>query len=370
MSERLKDRFFNRDYYNTLASAIQPDYPAFDAEGFLNQIFDDVWEDRALMDKMRYTTQTLAAYLPTEYRSALGILFSAAPKMTAYVYENLIFSEFVAMFGLEDWDASLPAFERFTQLVSAEFAVRPFIVQDAPRMMAQMLAWADHPHEQVRRLASEGCRPLLPWGIVLQDLKADPTPILPILEKLKADPVETVRRSVANNLNDIAKNQPDVVTETAKRWSQTDDSGTQWIIRHALRTLIKRGNPAALAVIGYPTGGEFEILNLTVAPVDVPMGGELTLSFTLESKSESVQNVMVDYIVYFVRANGKQNAKVFKLSKGVLPPYERIDFRKGHSFRPITTRRYYVGTHAIEIQVNGVVYGRMEFELLPTEYVN
>lgn len=363
MAERLKDRFFNRDFYDDLNAAITSTYPTFDSAAFIQQIYCEGWQDRPLMAWMRHTTQVLGGLLPTDYRAALAILLQAAPQMAAYEYENLIFSDFVATYGLTDWEASLPALERFTQIASAEFAVRPFITQDQPRMMAQMLTWATHPHAQVRRLASEGCRPLLPWGMVLRGLKADPAPILPILEQLKADPAETVRRSVANNLNDIAKNQPEQVLAVTGRWAVSQDAGTQWIIRHALRTLIKRGHPQALALVGYPLGGVFALHDLTVTPQALHMGEELTLSFVLESSSHAPQNLMVDYIMYFMRANGQHNAKVFKLMKAVLPAQEQLTVSKRHSFRPISTRRYYAGPHAIEVQVNGVVCGRVDFVL-------
>lgn len=366
MPEPLKDRFFNRDFYDDLGVALRQAHPTFDTQAFIEAIFNDGWQDRALMTWMRHTTQVLGDFLPEDFRAALHILYQAAHQMTAYGFENLIFSDYVATYGLDHWEASLPALERFTQLMSAEFAVRPFILQDQPRMMAQMRQWADHPHEAVRRLASEGCRPLLPWGMVLRGLKADPTPILPILEQLKADPSETVRRSVANNLNDIAKNQPDVVIDVTRRWSDHDgglsyNSGTAWIIRHALRTLIKKANPEALAIIGYPIGGDFEVRNMMLTPRKIDIGGAVMLTFEIASTGDKPQNLMIDYIVYFMRANGKMYPKVFKLAKRELLADERVRFKKTHSFHPINTRRYYPGEHAIELQINGVIYGRAAF---------
>lgn len=245
--------------------------------------------------------------------------------------------------------------------MSAEFAVRPFIIADQPRMMAQMLTWANHEHEQVRRLATEGCRPRLPWGISLPALKTDPSPILPILNRLKDDPAETVRRSVANNLNDIAKDNPVVVIDVLRGWQHIDTPEIQWITNHALRTLIKSGNPYALELIGYAVGGAFSVRHLTVEPATVALGDSITLSFTVESHSDNPQNLMIDYAMHFMKANGQLKPKVFKLARRQIAPGAAIDISRKHSFRAISTRVYYPGPHAIEIQINGQVSARANF---------
>ena len=216
MAEPLKN-MFNQAYLDDLGAAIQSHYPPFDTRAFLARVIDDQWEGRALKERMRHITTVLHGFLPQDYRTALDILRRVAPTLSQYGFENRIFPDFVGLYGLDDWEASISSLEQFTQLISAEYAVRPFILRDQERMMAQMLQWACRQNHQVRRLASEGCRPRLPWGVALPALQANPSPILPILERLKRDPSEAVRRSVANNLNDIAKDNPDVVIGLLRR---------------------------------------------------------------------------------------------------------------------------------------------------------
>lgn len=363
MSTLLKDQFFTAQFYHELSGFILTVYPTFQAEKFLADILDEHHEQRALMERLRHATPILHAYLPQDFRQALDILYQVEAQCHHYGFDCLIFSDFVATYGLNDWDASLPALERFTQHMTCEYAVRPFIIQNQSRMLDQMMAWTTHPHHEVRRLASEGCRPLLPWGKVLHHLKQDPTPILPILEALKDDPERYVRLSVANNLNDIAKNNPDIVIGVLSRWAVDADDNRAWLIKHALRTLIKQGNPQALALVGFPMGCDIQVENLKVIPNSIKLGDEITLSFDIKSTSDEPQKLMIDYKVHFVRANGGRNAKVFKLSQRDLLPRETITINKKHSFHPITTRRYYAGLHTIEIQINGVVYGTVDFTL-------
>ncbi len=360
MTEPLKN-MYHRAYLDDLSAALKAAYPPFDADAFLARVFDDGWEDRALKGRMRHITTVLHDFLPDDYRAALDTLRRASGALAAYGFQNMVFSDFVGLYGLDDWDASIPALEEFTQQVSAEYAVRPFIVADQDRMLAHMLRWAGHASHDVRRLACEGCRPRLPWGIALPALQADPSPILPILERLKLDPSEFVRRSVANNLNDISKDNPEVVLDVLRRWSAHEGEEMRWIVHHALRTLVKKGRPDALDMLGYPANPAVTIKDLAVEPSSIPMGGEVMISFAVESHGQAAQNLMIDYIVYLVRARGQLTPKTFKLSKREIAPGETIHITKKHSFSPVTTRKYYPGEHAVEIQVNGVRSERVCF---------
>lgn len=352
MPEPLKN-MFNEKYVNDLSAATKQFYPAFDTQAYHACIFDKQWQARELKDRMRHISTSLRPFLPEDYAVALSIMRQASLVLKGYSYEMMIFPDFVEVFGLDDWGASIPALEHFTQLCSSEFAVRPFIIRDQERMMAQMMKWAQHENHHVRRLASEGIRPRLPWGISLPAFKADPSPILPILEQLRDDESEYVRRSVANNLNDIAKDNPDVVLDVARRWHLQDTPETQWMIRHALRTLIKKGDPAALELLGYGGNGEITVKRLTVQPDQIAIGDNLTFSFLVESHADEPQNLMIDYIVHLMRSNGRQTPKVFKLSKVTLAPGETLTITRKHSFKPVTTRKYYPGEHAIAVQING-----------------
>jgi 3-methyladenine DNA glycosylase AlkC len=316
---------------------------------------------------MRHITTVMHDFLPADYRTALAILRGAAPLLSAYGFQNTVFSDYVAVYGLDDWEASIPALEQFTKLVSAEFAVRPFIVQDKDRMMAQMLRWAQHEDARVRRLATEGSRPRLPWGIALPALQVDPALILPILEQLKSDSSEDVRRSVANNLNDISKDHADLVIDVLRRWLAHDTEEMRAMASRALRTLLKAGHPDALELLGYPPDPAVAVRNLMVAPETIPMCGSVTLSFDIESLGEAPQNLMIDYVVYLMRANGKQTPKVFKLTKRTIQPGEALSISKVIDFRPVTTRKYYPGPHGVSPKVNGRLLGRVEFWLVEHE---
>lgn len=364
MGEPLKTLLFSREFFDAMAAAFRQVDPAFDAETFFDCLYDDRWDARELKERMRHGAQVLHGVLPGDYRAALAIIRQAAVHVPPG-FGTMIFPDFVQLYGLDDWEASIPALEQFTQLCSAEYAVRPFILRDPERMMAQMLAWTGHENVHLRRLASEGCRPRLPWGMALPIFQADPTPVLPILEALKLDESDYVRRSVSNNLNDISKDNPQVVIDVARRWRAYATPEMDEIITHALRTLVKKADPGALELLGYASQASFAIKNLAVEPSAIPMHGEVTFSFEVESLSDEAQNLLIDYVVYLMRANGQHTPKVFKLSKRALAPGETIAITRRHTFAPVTTRRYYPGEHALEIQVNGVRSERKTFAVLP-----
>jgi 3-methyladenine DNA glycosylase AlkC len=362
-SSTLKEALFNPQTVAGFATAIRAVYPAFDVEAFTARIFDDQWARRELKDRMRHVTTVAHAFLPADYHAALDVLKQAAPQLPPG-FVAMVPSDYVALYGLDDYEASIPALELFTQRISAEFAVRPFIVRYPERMMAQMLAWANHESADVRRLASEGSRPRLPWGIALPALKADPAPLIPILTKLKNDPSETVRRSVANNLNDISKDNPECVITLLRRWQAEGDYETlRGMMQQALRTLIKAGNPAALELLGFGAKPAVAVRNLTVTPAVIPIDGTITFAFEIESLAETPQELVIDYVLHLARAGGKSTPKVFKLSKRTLKPGEVIQIVKKHSFRPITTRRYYAGRHAIQPKINGQLFDSADFML-------
>jgi 3-methyladenine DNA glycosylase AlkC len=362
MPEPLKN-IYNPQSVAALAAAVKDQFTAFDEEAFLTGVFDAGWNSLTLKQRMRRITTVLRAGLPRDYHAALDVLFRVLPLLGELGFEKMIFPDFVEVYGLDDWEASIAALEEFTQHISAEFAIRPFITRYQDSTMAQMLQWARHEKAEVRRLASEGSRPRLPWGVALPGLKADPSPILPILELLKSDASESVRRSVANNLNDISKDNPDVVIELLGRWQQDGSDEIQSIIRHALRTLLKQGHPDALELLGYSSEPTIAVHNLAVAPRIVPMGDIVTFSFEIESHGLESQELMVDYVVYLMRANGKQTPKVFKLGAKTLRPGKVVQIQRKHSFAPVTTRKYYPGAHAIEPKINGKLFGRVEFTL-------
>ncbi len=229
MPEPLKHRI-DRVLITRIANTAHDTWDGFAVPRFVNRVFDADWEQRALKQRVRHVSGCLHEALPDDYRAAIDVLREVST--TVQGWAGLIYPDFVEVYGLDDWETSLPALAHFTPAFSSELAVRPFLVRDLERMVAQMRAWSTDANYHVRRLASEGCRPRLPWAIAIRALKADPRPILPILETLKDDPELYVRRSVANNLNDIAKDHPEVVVDVADRWWRDGDTNRRRLVRH------------------------------------------------------------------------------------------------------------------------------------------
>ena len=246
---------------------------------------------------------------------------------------------------------------------SAEFAVRHFLKDDFEATMAVMRTWAGDENHHVRRLASEGCRPRLPWSFRLEALVADPGPAIPILERLKADPEPYVRTSVANHLNDIGKDHPECMLDLVSGWDRSDP-GTAWIVRHACRSLIKAGHARALALHGFGGVPQVDLRDLAVTARAVPWQGVANLTFTLVSSGATAQRLAIDYVMHYVKASGGTAPKVFKLREVDLAAGESLTIATRRSFEERTTRRHYPGRHRIDIQINGQVCGSVDFDLL------
>lgn len=357
MAERLKDMFFTQDSINKFADAIQQHYPDFDKQQFLRLMFDESFEAKELLDKMKHTTRCLFATLPKPYKKALDILIKAAPDVKGF--EAMALPDFVATYGLDEWDLSLPALGHFTKYYSSELAIRPFLAKDPEKGIACMMVWAEDNNPKVRRLASEGCRPRLPWAMALPKFKKDPAPIIPILEKLKDDASEDVRRSVANNLNDISKDNPELALGICEKWYGVS-LNTDKIVKHACRSMLKAGNKRALAIFGYSDPSLIAVKNLKFDNTALNIGDSLTFSFdiTVEKKSK----VRMEYAVYFVKARGKSSKKVFQI---IEKDYEAGSYSisRKQSFQEQTTRKHYPGTHRISIIVNGEEKAKATFEL-------
>lgn len=274
MPELLKN-MYNRESLYEVAVAIQSVYNSFKVDEFIKSTMDETWNNLELKARCRKISMSLGMYLPEDYKEALSIL----EKSVTGFYFAFFFPDFVEVYGQDDinWDLSISALERNTEYWSSEFAVRAFIIKDEERMMAQMRKWSKHKSEHVRRLASEGCRPQLPWGQAISKFKKDPTPVLPILEQLKTDTSTYVQKSVANNLNDISKTHPDLVISIAKDWYGKNKS-TNWIVKHGCRTLLKKGNRDVLAIFGYDDTTSINLQDFTLETTSISIGEDLTLS--------------------------------------------------------------------------------------------
>ena len=256
----------------------------------------------------------------------------------------------------------LQALHAMTQRLSAEFAIRPFLVNHPGLGFETLARWAHDPSAHVRRLVSEGSRPRLPWGLRLHALVADPSPTLPLLSQLQDDASAYVRRSVANHLNDIAKDHPALMADWLARHLPGATAQRQALLRHACRSLVKQGDPAVLAAwgLGAPFGGT---ATLSLTPSRLTLGGSLRLAILLRSTAQQPQRLAIDYAVHHVKAGGHTTAKVFKGWVITLAPGEARLLDKNHPIKPITTRRYHAGTHAVDVRINGVAQALATFEL-------
>lgn len=357
----LKD-FIDRDSITAVVAAIGEHAPQVDVPAVVDEIMGAGWDDMALKQRIRRIAVVVRSYLPASYSEALRILCTAATHIDAGWMSLWAFNDFVEEFGVDYPEDSLPALEQFTKLASAEFAVRPFI-RSYPDMMAeQMLAWAASDDPAVRRLASEGFRPRLPWGMGLPALKKDPSPILPVLARLRSDPSEDVRRSVANNLNDISKDHPEVVVELLSEWGVGED-GARSLRKHALRTLVKAGHPDALRLLGFSPHPEVRLADVSVRPMVAKVGASVQVEFVVESTSEETQRLMIDYAVTYQNASGSGSRKVFKGSIADVEPSSSITVTRKVSLAQRTTRKVFPGPHGVEVQVNGAVLGDAWFEV-------
>jgi 3-methyladenine DNA glycosylase AlkC len=274
----------------------------------------------------------------------------------------------VGQHGLDDFDRSLTVLREMTKRFTSEFGVRYFLLSDQDRALAIMRGWIKDENVHVRRLISEGTRPRLPWAMQLPALIADPSPMLPILEALRDDEEEYVRRSVANHLNDIAKDHPDLVAEIAKDWMQDADKNRHKLIRHACRTLIKAGHKGTLEAFGL-AAPQIEIPVLTIKTPQVVYGEALEFQVELRSLSRKPQTLLIDYLVHFRKANGQLVGKVFKWTKVELQPGEVRQFNRKHAIRPITTRKYYAGQQGVSVRINGEDFGDGVFDLIMPDVV-
>lgn len=364
MPELLKEKYYNYDSLHDLASRIKAVYPPFQMEAFVSGIMDEAWQGLELKARMRRITIHLGRYLPADYTEALGVIDQVIAGYPVGYSDFMLmcFPDFVEVYGQDEryLDLSIAALERYTPLSTSEFAVRPFIINHKERMMAQMAVWARHDNEHVRRLASEGCRPALPWGRALSGFKKDPLPVLAILEQLKTDPSLYVRKSVANNLNDISKTHPHLIVKIAKDWYGSHEY-TDWILRHGCRTLLKKGNKEVLAIFGYYDDNSVEVTNFILETPSVALGENLMFSFVVLAGETG--RIRLEYGIDYVKAGGKCSRKIFQISRILLKAGQEKAYTKKHSFADLSTRKHYPGSHSVTLIVNGVERGRLDFEL-------
>ena len=366
---RLMKDGLDKDAVLRLRTALSAADPDFDGAAFQRRAMKGL-RALELKDRVRHLISVMTACLPADFPRALSIVVSAGENFPAGDPDDSLngfacwpLIDWVAECGLDHFDLSLDALRRLTPLFSAEFAVRAFILADPPRALTTLAGWLTDPNEHVRRLISEGTRPLLPWGQQLPVFRSDPAPVLELLEVLRDDPSEYVRRSVANNLNDIAKDHPAVVVKTAKAWWQDASPERQALVRHGLRTLVKRGDTGALQVLGFTTKPKVEA-TFELSASTLAIGESLELALVLKSKSRSTQKLVVDYAVHHQRSGGKVSAKVFKWRNLELAAGDVVQLARKHAFVLRSVRRLYPGEHRIEVMVGGQLVASASFELI------
>jgi 3-methyladenine DNA glycosylase AlkC len=352
----LKD-IYSISFYHKFADIAETVLPSFNRKKFIDEIFNKDWKNKELKQRMRHTSIVLHQFLHHDFNVAATQIEEITLKLqqsktTENILGFIFLPDYIEIYGLNHLETSVNTIEIVTQFISCEYAVRPFILKYKDDMIQQMIAWSKHKNHHVRRLASEGCRPRLPWAMGIPELKQKPEQILPLLENLKNDSSEYVRRSVANNLNDIAKDHPHIVIEIASKWSGISKE-TDALLKHGGRTLLKQGNVDILKHFGFANDSKFTIKDFKVITPEVKIGNDLVFAFTACNESDTKQLFRLEYAIYYLRQNGQLSKKVFKISERNFEPNEKTVITKKQSFKIITTRKFYVGQHKISIILNG-----------------
>lgn len=368
MAEPLKNAF-GPAVPRRIADDLAAVHPGFPRAAFLRDCLNG-YEALELLPRARRIARALGTHLPADYPKAARLLIaSLGPAlertkgngMSPFLYLPHVL--FVAEFGSDHFEESMRAQYELTQRFTAEFSLRVFLEKHPAATLARLKQWTADPNEHIRRLVSEGTRPRLPWAPRLREFQRDPRPVLALLERLKDDESDYVRRSVANNLNDIGKDHPRTLTETAVRWLKNATAQRRRLVRHALRTALKRGEPGALAALGFEGNSRAVVGRASLTPRRVPVGGSVSIGFEVTNAGTRRRALLVDFRIHFMKANGRSAPKVFKLTTLDLPAGASRAVRKTVSLKEMTTRKHHPGRHAVDALINGRVVPLGHFEL-------
>lgn len=362
----IKD-IYSVSFYEKFSQAVAEVHPSFNKQKFIEAIYEGDFAQKEWKERMKHTTVVLHQFMPQNFPEAVSLIDKIIQNLKKNNFTDgnlafIFFADYIEIYGLDDFKTSAKAFVSITQFISCEFAVRPFVLKYKEEMISEMVKWSLHENHHVRRLASEGSRPRLPWAMAIPFLKKDPSSILPILENLKNDPSEYVRRSVANNLNDIAKDNPQIVLEIANKW-KGHSKETDGIIKHGSRTLLKQGHPEILSHYGLESTN-IELSSFEIKTPVVKIGDYLQFHFHLNNKNENPKTIRLEYAVHYKKAKGHLAKKVFKISEKIYHPNQLIKVERNQSFKLITTRVFHVGAHQLSIIINGTESEVLEFELI------
>lgn len=366
MADLLKN-VYNDHFFNIYTNALKDVVPDFNLDQFMDSVRDDSWESKELKQRMTHLTLHTGKLLPTQNQEKVTTIINIVNELRKsgvndQNFPYLFMADLIPAHMIEDLHLSIPAIEFMTVFTSFEFAGRSYFVKYPKEMMAQMLKWSKHSNPYIRRYSSEGCRPRLPWGLQLKQFVVDPTPIIPILDNLKDDPSEYVRKSVANNLNDISKDHPDLVIDIIKKW-KGKTKNTDWILKHASRTLLKKGHHEVLDLFGTSAKTMFEVTHFDISHDQLTLGDQLSFDYKIVNKEKTSAKFRLEYVIHFVKSNGQHSKKIFKIVEPTLSEGEILSGSKKHKFIDLTTRKHYAGIHKIALVVNGLEGEGMEFEL-------
>ncbi len=359
---------YNEAFFEKFLINIKAIDPDIEGKDLLQCIQQYPWEELELKQRMRHITTSLGTVLAGRtYAQQIDFLLRLLREVQTngveeHTIEYLFLPDFVAYYGIDDYELSIAALEEITVFVSAEFAVRPFIMKYPTVMQQQMEEWSKHKAPMVRRLSSEGFRPRLPWGAALPALKKDPTPLLSMLNRLKGDPSESVRRSVANNLNDISKDHPELVVKIAHDWYGYQKE-IDWVVKHACRTLLKAGNQSLMQLFGFGAIDQILVENVQIDTPTVEVGDYLVFQFELKNLATIALKIRLEYAIYYHKANGTLSRKVFKISEKEYAPHSATRVERRQSFKIISTRKYHAGLHQVALVINGNELERLEFDV-------
>lgn len=354
-------KMFGIVYYKTLAQVLESSYKSFPTDKFLNAVLGPI-ENMSLNERMHHTAHVLHRHLPPDYKKSIALMKEVIPQLNPG-YTTLVFPDYVSLFGTSDFSTSLEALKYFTQFGSSEFAIRTFLKLDLEKTLPVVYAWSEDENFHVRRLASEGSRPRLPWSFKLDAIIQKPALTTPILENLKTDNELYVRKSVANHLNDFSKDSPEHLLALVKAWDKTHPH-TAWIVKRGCRSLLKQGDKKSMAVFNLTREVKITLKKFSINKPLIRLNEELIFQFDLASEKTTSQRLMIDYRIHYCKKSGVQLPKVFKLKEIDLKPGEKLSIVKKQRFQDFTTRKHYNGTHVLELLINGEVAQRKRFEFL------
>lgn len=360
---------FNQKVIEDLAKRISKQYPKFQSKTFLQSTLASL-EDLGFIERSNHLRDCLYDFLPNDPKISIQILIdSLGPELPNSSIAGLegftvmSLCSFVSKYGKEHFDLSMKALYEMTKRFSAEGDLRTFINMDYEKSMSLLHLWCKDKSHHVRRLVSEGTRPRLPLAGRIPRFQKDPRPVIELLDKLVTDESLYVRRSVANNINDIAKDNPEIAVTTLKRWKKNPSSDVQWLVSHASRSLVKSGNKDVLGIFGVSSEIEIELKVFSIAKKKYRINDTIEIQFEIESKAKKEESLIINYVIHFVKSNGKTKEKVFKLKKSSIKPRELIPISKKHKLINTSGRTHFPGRHMIELQINGKRYGKVEFNL-------